>query len=184
MRQKILNTKVKNFNTLSKPERDHVLYITENFLKSNPIIRIGKTEFIPYTDDFWTITLNEMITLKTFIENQDFIEVLKMVYELDVDDINKLNVFNCFSAYKFVVDEIKAIQKIEEERLGSKPNAKAVAAGIENFSEYGHYNTIRRLTKGDKTKESYYLNLPFNEIFIELCYQSTEYNYQKKLYKA
>jgi hypothetical protein len=40
------------------------------------------------------------------------------------------------------------------------------------------------LTGGDKTKEKYWLDLPYSEVFLELCYIVTQANYQKRLYKT
>jgi hypothetical protein len=184
MKRTLLNTKVKDFQKLSKEKQEDVLYITENFLKSNRVIRLGRHKVEPKFSSLWDIKYSEMIQLKGLIENTEYEKVIELLYNLDIQDISSLSLFNALSAYKYVVEEMKAIVKAEEEKLSSKPTQKEISAGIENFQEFGEYNTIRMLTGGDKSKEKFYLDLPYSEVFLEICYISTQNQYQKKLYKS
>jgi len=184
MKRNLLNTKIKNFAKLEKSKQDDVLYITENFLKPNKELRVASTTLFPKVDDLWALKFSDMINLKDLVENKEFENVIKLMYEVDDHDIKGLSLFNALSTYKYIVQELKEIVKAEEIKLSNEPTQKEINAGIDDFQEFGQYNTLRMLTGGDKTKEKHWLELPYSEVFLELCYLVAQSNYQKRLYKT
>lgn len=184
MKQEILNIKIKDFAKLKEDKRDDVYYITKNFLKPNPILRSKGKEIKPKVDSLWDLKFSEMIDLKEHAENKDFVNVIKLIFNIKEKDVNTLNVFNAFSSYKFIIDQLKEIVRAEENQLSGNPSQKEIAAGIDEFKKYGQYNTLRMLTNGDKTKEKHWLSLPYSEVFLELSYMVDEARYQKNLYKS
>ena len=152
--------------------------ISEGLIEREDII-IKKRVYKPIS--LWNLRYEDVIFIKDNIESDNFLECLKVIYQITQYQIEKASVFNIFSAYQYQIKQLSEMISIENEELNSETDPDENAAGIDMFEKYGFYNEIRSLTGGDKTKENFYKNLPYIEIFMELTYKSNLIKFEKKL---
>lgn len=131
--------------------------------------------------DLWKLRYGDIIYIKNNFETDNFLECLKIIYNIEQYNLEKTTIFNLFSCYEFQMNKLKEMIDTEKEQLDSETDPDEESAGIADFEKYGFYNEIRSLTGGDKTKESFYKSLPYIEVFMELTYKSNLIKFEKKL---
>jgi hypothetical protein len=160
---------VEDYATLENEVKEFVDEVIKDSIKPNKTLRVKKKEVQPKEEDFWQLTWSDMIELREEIKDMNMIEAIQVVYNIDKDEFLSLDIFNAFAVYKWITDQLKTIGEIEAQELRYEPTAEERSAGVDELNEFGYALTLKSLTKGDKTKDSYYLNLTYAEIFRELC---------------
>lgn len=138
--------------------------------------------------DLWDFSYSDMIELKKALSEQDGIELttelIQIVYSLNVrSKLMDINVLDVFTGLKWVVEELKDIIMIEHSELSCVPDEKEKAAGIEELIRFEHYPTIKSLCSSLNKSKDEVLRMPYSEIFLELCYNKTIGEINKRLVK-
>lgn len=160
---------IETYNQLEGEVKEFVDDIIKDSIKPNKVLRLKGKELMPKQEDFWLLTWSDIIELREEIKDMRMIEAMKLIYSITDKDFLHLDIFNCFSVYKWITEQLKNIGEIELRELGHEPTAEEKNAGVESLNEFGYALSLKSLTKGDKTKDAYYLNLTYAEIFREMC---------------
>ena len=176
---KLNKLSLKKFLSLSSQEKENIVFILENGLRENKVLRVGKKEFYPV--DIWRISYSEMIFMKDNIESDNFIDCINIVYNTTEYIIERANIFNVFCVFEYIKSRMKDIKRLEEQEFNNDEDKDDQRAGIDIFNKYGYYNELRSLTGGDRTKDKFYLDMPYIDVFMELTYKSNLIKFEKKL---
>ncbi len=174
---------VKDYDSLTEEVREFVNGIIKDAVKANPILR-HKGEIAPKHDDMFSFTWSEVIELRDSIDEKDIVNIFKIVYGIEEKDYMELDLFNSFSTYKWIEDQLEIVRQTEERELSYELTAKEKNAGVEDLKRFGYYVSLDSLTKGDKTKDEYYLNLTYAEIFRKLCLDKKNAEIRENLMKS
>lgn len=166
-----------------RTQQEVVKYVVDNFLKKNKVLRCDDKQHLPAHSDIWLYKWKDIISMRESIKEYNIVEALQLFYKVEQKNILSAPLLNAISCYNYLVDQLLIISSAEKKKLSKEPTVKEKNAGIDEFEIYGEYNSIRLMTGGDKTKEPYYLNLPYQEIFMELSYKILLGRYNQKIYK-
>ena len=164
---------------LQDEEKEVVDFIIQEGIKENENLVMKGSVFKPF--DMWNISYNNMIFIKENLQGENFLDCIKLMYGIGDYHLEKATVFNIFSVYQYLINKLQEIIQIENDQIDNEKDPDEENAGIGMFEKYGFYNEIRSLTDGDKTKEDYYLNLPYIDVFLELTYKSNLIKFSNKL---
>lgn len=167
------NVRLIDYAHLKPKVKELVDYTVENSVKENPILKVGRKKVKPKQFDFWQLSWNDIVLLRHHLKDNDIEACLKLIYSISDSDFIKLQIFNCSACYKWIASKIKEINEIENANLGEEPSEEDKAAGVEKLEPFGFSVSLEQLTKGDSTKEDYYLNQPYAKIFKKRCLQKT-----------
>ena len=170
---------LEKFIKLSAQDKEIVNFVLEDALKENYILRIGKRQIYPC--DLWRVSYADMIFLKDNINDNGFIDCINIVYGTTLYQIYKANIYNVFAVLKYITKKLQEIIDLEKQEFESQQDKDEEKAGINMFDRYGYYNELRSLTGGDRTKDKFYLDMPYIDIFMELTYKSKLIKFEKKL---
>lgn len=160
---------VETYSQLDEEVKAFVDDVIKDSIKPNKVLRLNGKELQPKQDDFWQLTWSDIIELREEVKDMNMVEAMKIVYGVSDKDFSHLDIFNCFAVYKWMTEQLKGIGEIELQELGHEPTMEEKNAGVESLNEFGYALSLKSLTKGDKTKDAYYLGLTYAEIFREMC---------------
>lgn len=170
--------------TKQTTQEEVVSYVVENFLKKNKVLRMNEKNILPSHSDIWSYKWKDIISMRQSVKEYDIVEALAIFYNIEKKQIANANFINALACYNYLVDQLIIISKAEEAKLSQEPSTKEKKAGIEEFQIYEEYNSIRLMTGGDLTKEEFYLNLPYQKIFLEMSYKILLGKYNREIYKS
>lgn len=145
---------------------DIVPYI--EFLQSD-ISQIEPLNFINDTilpGDIGECTFEDKILACRNIEN--IAKVISIYSKLDESEILNTNCEMVFSAYNYLILQLKNIIERDNGRLKSDITIEQKQAGIDMFNELGDFNTIDMIAEKYKYSHSEVEQLPYNLIFLIL----------------
>jgi hypothetical protein len=90
-----------------------------------------------------------------------------------------------FGLVNSIKNQIERIATAEENSLtGGEVDMKWIAVnGAERMKRFGIYNTLERLSNGDRTKYKYFMNLEYSEVFTILLMMKTSEDLQREMNK-
>lgn len=159
---------------LKPSTQEYVQYIIKH-LKPNKVLKIKDRKADPKVGSLWNLSWMEVIQIQEAFEEQEnkLFDILSIVYDIPEDGFLNCDIFSFFSAYKWIVEELKDIEKKYDEMFGDiEMSDEDKAAGAEQLSKYGYSVALRAFTKGDVTKNKSVLSLPYIVIFKEMCLNS------------
>jgi hypothetical protein len=112
----------------------------------------------------------------------DLAEIIALAAEKSTDEVMLLKWHEVFKFYNFIVKEIEAINE-KEQQLGHEPDIREINAGIENYSKFGWFCSLYRLSGGDPLKYDEIGKQPYSVIFSTLLMQKTDSDYERALIK-
>ena len=140
------------------------------------ILKGEKINVIDLLNDIILIYSQEQITKKDFDVNK--INELNNVF----DNINLVSLYSTAMNY---VEQLKKILENEYNRLSSEPTREQKLAGIDNFNEYGTFNTIDALAGGKLWRYEIVEKMQYNIVFTKMARNKTQIefddNYRKVL---
>ena len=145
---------------------DIVPYI--EFLQSD-ISQIEPLNFINDTilpSDIGECTFEDKILACRSIDN--IVKVICIYSKLDENDILNTSCENVFSAYNYLILQLKSIIERDNGRLKSDITVEQKQAGIDMFNELGDFNTIDMIAEKYKYSHSEVEQLSYNLIFLIL----------------
>src|SRR5690606_4228553 len=102
---------------LDAEAREVVDFTIQHYLKSNPVLRLpgifGTKNIKIKNTDLWSWKWIDLLELRQAIEDQQFTEVFRLAYGVSEYRLLRAEVFNVFAAYKWIVDNLNEISKIE-----------------------------------------------------------------------
>ncbi|CAB4151340.1 hypothetical protein UFOVP600_12 [uncultured Caudovirales phage] len=153
------------------------------FLQSD-ISQIEPLNFINDTilpGDIGECTFEDKILACRNIDN--IVKVISIYSKLDENDILNASCENVFSAYNYLILQLKVIIERDNGRLKSDITVEQKQAGIDMFNELGDFNTIDMIAEKYKYSHSEVEQLSYNLIFLILLKQNIsskfESNYTK-----
>ena len=138
------------------------------FLQSD-ISQIEPLNFINDTilpGDIGECTFEDKILACRNIEN--IAKVISIYSKLDESEILNTNCEIVFSAYNYLILQLKNIIERDNGRLKSDITIEQKQAGIDMFNELGDFNTIDMIAEKYKYSHSEVEQLPYNLIFLIL----------------
>jgi hypothetical protein len=166
---------------LPQEAKEIVDYTIKETLRGNPELRIKGKVIKPKQMNFWSLTWSDIILLRLAITDQNMLDVLSIVFQIGEKEFMKLELFNAYAAYIWVVNQFKAIIDAEIEQLASELSDEEKDAGAEDLQEFGYTVALDGLTKGDLLKYDDYLMLPYSKVFRKMCLDKTKYDINKQL---
>ena len=175
--------KLSDYASLNIDSRQIVDYTIAKSLKPNSIIRLygGLITKKPKKDNLWFLSWSDIIELKMAIVEENIFEVLKIVFAIDKKEFAKLEMFNAFSAYKWIAEQCAEIVKIEVQELSSEMSDEEKEAGAEELQEFGYSLALDGMANGDLLKYDAYLKLPYVKVFRKMCMDKKRYDINKTL---
>lgn len=176
--------KIKDYATLEPEVKEYVDRLIKTSIKANHILRL-KEDFIttknikPKKLDFWQMKWSDIITLKNAVKETNITVCMGVVYGINELQFLSLDVFNCFSCYKWVVDSLREVNDIEARELGTEISEEEKNAGVEMLEEFGYAVTLDVLSKGDILKHNKLLEKPYSIIFRQMCLNATNSQIRK-----
>lgn len=168
---------------LDSTEKELIDDVIKNYIKPNPILRSKKlflkSNHKPVHDSFWNLSWQDLILIRKAIINEDILELLKIVYEVSEKQFLKLEVFNVFSCYKWIVERLEVLKLAEEERLHSEMTNEEIEAGAEELQEYDYYNSLKAMCP-DLLKHDDYLKLSYSIVFREMAHSKLTNDINRK----
>jgi hypothetical protein len=155
--------------------------IQEN-LKSNPELRLygGLSIIKPKQTNFWVLSWSDIIELKDAISESNILAAFKIIYAINEKQFKRIELFNGLAVYKFIIESVKEIIKIENQELAHELSIEEKDAGAEKMQEFGYSATLDGLTNGDLRLYDEYLNMPYSKIFRKMCLDKTRYDINKQ----
>lgn len=161
------------FEKFSDEEKQIVEHMVKNYVKPNPILRKYKYFMIlkvkPKQDNFWNFTWEEILMLRNSFKKENMYETFRVVYGVTEKEFMMLEIFNVFSALKFITDQLEVLRAAEEERLHSELTPEEIEAGAEELQEYDYYNSLKAM-EPDLQKHNGLLKLPYSIIFRDMAH--------------
>lgn len=181
----IVRPMLMQYNNLHPEVKEVVDYTVKESLKANSGLRISKFPISktiePKKDNLWFLPWTDIIELRIAISEKNMFDVFRIVYEINESDFTKIEMFNAFAAYKWVVDQFRAIVEIEVQELSSEPSEEEKEAGADELQEFGYSIMLDAIAKGDLLKYDDYLKLPYAKIFRKLCMDKKRYEINKNI---
>lgn len=110
-------------------------------------------------------------------------EVIMIASMKDRDEILQLKWHQVLKFYRFIMGAMQYMAE-REQQLSYEPDAKEMAAGIEErYSQFGWFATLYRLSGGDPLKYDEIGKQPYSVIFATLLLQKADIDYNKALIK-
>jgi hypothetical protein len=177
---------------LNIQERKYVDELILKSIKPNRVLRKkpqdwytktfkGFVPVLPIEPDIWQTKWGVLIQLRKALVDKDLFKVLELVYGISEKDYLHLELFNVFSAYKWLTDQLVIIRNAEEERFNGLSNEET-EAGAEELRKFDYYGSLRSICP-DLLKQDDYLDLPYAVVFRELAYIQKENEVKKRLHE-
>jgi hypothetical protein len=183
--ENIFKNKIKliDYEKLSIENKTLIDYTVSRNLKSNSKLRLysGLEVLKPKATDFFILSWSDIIELKLAVSEGNIFEALKIVYEISDFQFNKIEMFNGFSVYKWVIETLKKVIELETENLAHEYSQEELNAGVEELQVFGYINVLDKMTKGNILKYDKYLKMPYSKIFRKMCLDKTRYEITKSL---
>ena len=161
--------------------KEIVDYTIKETLRGNPELRVKGKVIKPKQINFWFLTWSDIILLRLAIADQNMLDVLSIVFQIGKKEFIKLELFNAYAAYTWIVNQFKTIIDTEIEQLASELSEEEKDAGAEDLQEFGYTVALDGLAKGDLLKYDDYLMLPYSKVFRKMCLDKTKYDINKQL---
>ncbi len=171
---------VKDYQKLTTDVREIVDYTIRHNLNNQSKLGVAKEIKQPIFNDIFELRWEQLIELEELIKEADVFQVLQMVYEITEEEFLDLEIYNCFAAYQFVVNELNELHKMEEAELSSEPSPEQIAAGVEDLNRFGYYNNLDFLAKGNIMVYDELLKKPYSIIFRKLALEKTKSDIQTR----
>ena len=175
--------KLSDYSSLPLESKEVIDYTIAESLKANSIIRLygGLITKKPKKNDLWFLSWSDIIELKIAIADENIFEVFRIVFGITEKEFSRLEMFNAFSAYKWVAEKIVEIINIEVQELASEMSDEEKEAGAEELQEFGYSLALDGMAKGDLLKYDAYLKLPYVKVFRKMCMDKKRYDINKTL---
>jgi len=102
---------------------------------------------------------------------------------INIKEIVKHSIFDLQMARVFLKSEIEKINELENKNLSYKSSQVEIAAGIEEFSNFGAFLQFDKLAGGDITKIESIRNQPYNICFTKLLLEAQRNEFNEKYNK-
>ena len=158
-----------DYATMKAEVRELVDYTIANHLAPNPVIRMRFGTRKPKVDSLWMLSWSDLIELRKALAENQLADLFKILYGISEKRLAQLDLFNCFAAYHWAINELKQIHDAEIERLQDDPSDDEKEAGVEELYEYGHYPALDNLAKGNALVYDNWLRLPYAVVFQKLA---------------
>ncbi len=176
---------LEDYPALLPDVKELVDYTVQECLKANPVLRLKRfamTKYInPNKIDLWDLPWSDIIELRIAITGQNIEEVFRIIYGIGIKDFPKLDVFNAFAAYKWIVEEFGKVAELEVQELSSNSTEEEIEAGSEELQRFGVTVVLDSLTKGKIPKRKKYLRIQYKIIFEKLCLDKTKMDIRKTM---
>lgn len=136
-----------------------------------PLVK-PKDKFILKGKDVFQFSLKDFDYLRRLMSSGDFSDIcvaLKMVFGIPTFIIPFMRVNTLFGLINHIVRKLE-LSRERESKLDSFIDAnKQIAmemSGAKRLNQFGIYNLVDSLAKGDKSKWEYYENLPYEKIYF------------------
>ena len=183
---KLTNISIKDYQLLDFESKELIDFTIKENLKSNSILRlkklIGIKEIIPKQSSLWNLTWSDIIELRESIKDQNLFEPLALMYGINENQFFKLSVFNAFSTYKWIVEQLKEISDLEKQELGHEITQEEKDAGVEALQDFGYIVAVDGLAIGNILKHKQILQLNYSIVFRKMCLEKVT-NEIKKQYQ-
>ena len=175
--------KLSDYSALTLESKEIIDYTIAESLKPNSIIRLygGLITKKPKKDNLWFLSWSDIIELKIAITEENIFEVFRIVFDLNEKEFSRLEMFNAFSAYKWVTQKAVEIMTIEDQELSSEMSDEEKEAGAEELQEFGYSLALDGMANGDLLKYDAYLKLPYVKVFRKMCMDKKRYDINKTL---
>ena len=175
--------KLSDYSALTLESKEIIDYTIAESLKPNSIIRLygGLITKKPKKDNLWFLSWSEIIELKIAITEENIFEVFRIVFDLNEKEFSRLEMFNAFSAYKWVTQKAVEIMTLEVQELSSEMSDEEKEAGAEELQEFGYSLALDGMANGDLLKYDAYLKLPYVKVFRKMCMDKKRYDINKTL---
>ena len=164
---------VEDYGRLSESDKELADKFIKDGLKPNKVLRIKGRSMNPRQEDFWALSWDEIIQLRVAIAEKDMLSALKLMYRIGEKDFLRLDLFNCFAAYKWISGNMQEISDIEAQELGGEPTEEEKQAGVEKLQPFDYVVSLDVLAKKDILKYDRILAKPYSIIFRKLCLNKT-----------
>lgn len=175
----IMNTTVMEYLLLD--DRSAHDAIVDNAINASHVLIYNKRRVEPKYKSLWDFSWSDITAIRNYISNGDILNPLCIVFQFKEEKLLTALFFNCISAFKWIVEELERIGKVEELKLKNEPSQKEIDAGIEELNKYKELITLDMLTNGDPTKEEFFLSKSYREIFMRVCMHTDKNKFQQKL---
>jgi hypothetical protein len=163
---------LRDYPALSNEARELVDYTIKENLKSNSVLRVRglRTKYIkPKKSELWFISWSDRIELGIAVDENNIFEILKIVYGINENQFNRLELYNAFAVHKLIVEELKLIVNAEINELHTEPTEEEKEAGVEALQVFSYYNSLDAFTNGNILIQNEWLQLPYSKIFRKMC---------------
>jgi len=165
--------KVLHYNSLSPEVRELVDYTVKESLKPNPVLRVTamiRTKMIKAkSESFWNLTWNDLVLVREAVKENEMADVFRILYGIDEKQFLKLDMFNAFSVYKWVTNNLMEMAEIEVQELGGDVDPEMKEAGADQLIEFGYMAAVDSIANGDILKHKEILSKPYAVIFRKMC---------------
>lgn len=148
------------------------LTIKEN-LKPNPVLRVPMFLYTRYAKavktNLWKLSWGDLVLLREAVSAQDILEVFKMIYGITPKQFARLDVFNVFAVYKWIIDQLHDIHEKESIMLPADFTQEEKDAGAEDLLDFGYTVAVDTIAGGDLLKHKEVLKIQYDIIFRKLC---------------
>lgn len=174
---------LKHYAFLDGEVRELVDYTIKQSLKANEVLRLKSSfstkQIKAKQSDFWFLPWSTLLEIREAVIEQNLVEVFRLVYGINQNQFLSLDVFNAFSAYKWVIQKLEDIALIEKQELGDGLTPEEKEAGAEALKEFGYSVTLDSLAKGNILRYNKILKKPYAVIFRKMCLDKTNNEIKK-----
>lgn len=139
-----------------------------------------RDKFIFKQKDVFQLKFIDFDYLRRLMSNGDFSDIcqaVNLVYKIPVFLIPFLRVNTFFGLVNHIIQKLELASERESKLDHFSDSNKEIAmkmSGVSRLNQFGIYNLIDSLSKGDKTKHEYFENLTYEKIYFLITFTTIQ----------
>jgi len=124
------------------------------------------------------------IQLPKLLQNNELTQIVALFFKgVTTEKIDRAKLSELSSFIVWVIDQLEAIYRLENQYLSSSPDRDLVKAGVSELDQFGELNVIDNLAGGDILKWKKVKKLPYYMVFDKLHKNAVETKIQRNYNK-
>jgi hypothetical protein len=166
-----------------KSEYDYLIKYSMTFKKAVNIFGVGDFKKMKFglIKDLQQDMSQGLTWFKDANHEQGLMDYISILTGKSIRKLCRYRLLEIIQFRNYIVQEIEAISNIESKVLAHEATDEEIMAGIDSFNVFGVYSQLRSVANAYNQTIDWARNLPYEDAFVELCYQKTQSDYQTSL---
>jgi len=114
------------------------------------------------------------IKLPKLLQNSELTQIITLFFKDKGNDIDKAKPSELFGFIVWIIDQLEAIYRLENDYLTQPPDMDLLNAGVSELNQFNELNVIDNLAGGDILKWKKIEKMPYHMVFDKLHKNAVE----------